>query len=273
MRIIISFLALLFSFICFGQNEALYYFAGRDSCIGVKTANGKVVIPAIYECFTGRPGEKVNSEKFCLFDKNAGYDSNMSYSYRFKFFDRKGNYLYSPYIFDNGPDYFVEGLTRFVENGKMGFADRFGKKVIPAKYNYIEPFYCGYALVCYDCRYTRFSSDDEHCCGYAGIRYGIMNRAGAIVYELSQNTIPHLSDSFISALKLKIACNKKEQLLIIKLQSTKEIATYWGYNTNDFLATIVERPKTQGSFYLIAFEPVNGPFESELCFLISDDGK
>ena len=273
MRDILFIFALLLSFISFGQKEVLYYFAGKDSCISVKTAKGKVVIPAIYECYTGRPGEKVIGEKFLLFDKNAGDDSTMSYSCRFKFFDRKGNYLYSPFFFDNGPDYFVEGLTRFVKNGKMGFADRFGKKVIHASYNYVDPFYCGYALVCFDCSYTRFSIDDEHCCGYAGTRYGIMNRAWAIVYEFSQNTAPHLCDSLLSALNLTTAYTNKEQSLIKVLQGTTEIAIYWGYHPNDFLAAIIESPKNQGGFYMIAFESISGTYESEFCFLISDDGK
>lgn len=54
--------------------------------------------------------------------------------------DRDGNFLLKPFIFDNGPDYLSEGLFRFVENEKMGFADVNCNVVIPAIFDFAEPF-------------------------------------------------------------------------------------------------------------------------------------
>jgi len=51
-----------------------------------------------------------------------------------------------PFIYDNGPDYLQEGLFRFLESNKMGFADSTGKKQIPAQFDFVTPFSDGYAL-------------------------------------------------------------------------------------------------------------------------------
>lgn len=53
--------------------------------------------------------------------------------------------LFYPFIYDNGPDYVEEGLFRYVENHKMGFADLNGQKIIQAKYSFVYPFKDGVA--------------------------------------------------------------------------------------------------------------------------------
>lgn len=69
--------------------------------------------------------------------------------------DRKKNILLEIYIYDNGPDYISEGLFRFVENGKMGFANPKAKIVIPALYDFVWPFENGKAQVCNGCKFER----------------------------------------------------------------------------------------------------------------------
>src|SRR5690606_38550055 len=54
--------------------------------------------------------------------------------------DKSGRSILRPYFFDNGPDYFEEGLARFVENGKVGFHDKALNIVIPAQYDFAYPF-------------------------------------------------------------------------------------------------------------------------------------
>lgn len=54
--------------------------------------------------------------------------------------DRTGKVILTPYIYDNGPDYVEEGLFRFVENGKIGFADEDGNKKVKARYDFATPF-------------------------------------------------------------------------------------------------------------------------------------
>ncbi|MFO1471223.1 MAG: WG repeat-containing protein [Turneriella sp.] len=73
--------------------------------------------------------------------------------------NRKKKILYRPFIFDNGPDYVQEGLLRFVENGKMGFANEAGKKVIPAQFDFVYPFEKGRARFCNGCKAIK---DGEH---------------------------------------------------------------------------------------------------------------
>ena len=65
--------------------------------------------------------------------------------------DKAGHAVVRPYIFDNGPDYFEEGLARFVENGKMGFHDNALNIVVPAKYDFVFPFKNGQAKAGTDC--------------------------------------------------------------------------------------------------------------------------
>ena len=62
-----------------------------------------------------------------------------------------GEIILRPYIFDNGPDYYEEGLARFVEKGKVGFNNKSLEKVIPARFDYINPFVQGRAAFCVGC--------------------------------------------------------------------------------------------------------------------------
>ena len=59
--------------------------------------------------------------------------------------ERKGKVILIPFIYDNGPDYVEEGLFRFVENEKIGFADLDGNKIIPAQYSFATFFNDGIA--------------------------------------------------------------------------------------------------------------------------------
>jgi hypothetical protein len=78
----------------------------------------------------------------------------------------KGEVLFNLFIFDNGPDYFVEGLTRVKRNGKMGFANQYGQVVIPCQYDFAKPFENGRAEVTFeaetvpDGEYTRVESEE-----------------------------------------------------------------------------------------------------------------
>lgn len=73
--------------------------------------------------------------------------------------DRRGRTVLRPFIYDNGPDDFEEGLARFVRKGKMGFHDEALKIVIPARYDFAFPFRNGVAKVGMDCR---FRPQGEH---------------------------------------------------------------------------------------------------------------
>lgn len=74
--------------------------------------------------------------------------------------DRNGNILFDLVNFDNGPDYFNEGLTRVQRNWKMGYANKKGQIVIPCQYDYAKWFKNGVAEVTYDAE--EYSDLDEH---------------------------------------------------------------------------------------------------------------
>lgn len=50
--------------------------------------------------------------------------------------------------FDNGPDYFVEGLARTVKDGKVGFVDNRLDSVVAPVWDFAAPFDHGVAAVC-----------------------------------------------------------------------------------------------------------------------------
>lgn len=65
--------------------------------------------------------------------------------------DRDGQEILRPFIYDNGPDPFNDGLARFVEQAKVGFYDKSGDIQLEAVYDFAEPFKSGRASVCIGC--------------------------------------------------------------------------------------------------------------------------
>ncbi len=65
--------------------------------------------------------------------------------------DTKGEYIFDVYIFDNGPDYTVEGRFRIKKDGKIGFANEKGEIVIEPQFECAGYFEDGKAKVTYNC--------------------------------------------------------------------------------------------------------------------------
>lgn len=84
-----------------------------------------------------------------------------------------GAYL-SVINFDNGPDYFIEGLVRSRVNGKIGYFDRQFKQVIPPVYDFGWSFENGRALVCIGCKPE---SEGEHTAMVGG-SWGYIDKSG-----------------------------------------------------------------------------------------------
>ena len=80
--------------------------------------------------------------------------------------DGHGNQLFDLFLFDNGPDYFSEGLTRVKRNGKIGFGNERGEIIVPCQYAFAHPFENGLSKVTYEAtkiregEHTRIVSDD-----------------------------------------------------------------------------------------------------------------
>jgi len=96
------------------------------------------------------------------------------------YIDTKGTVLIRPFIFDNGPDPFQEGLARFTKNGKFGFCDDGAREIIPARFDFAAPFSDGLAAFCSGCKQKK---EGEHYAVEGGL-WGFIDRQGAVVIPL-----------------------------------------------------------------------------------------
>jgi hypothetical protein len=62
-------------------------------------------------------------------------------------------------FFDNGADYFKDGLARVEVDDKIGFINKKGEIIIKPQYVFVSPFRNGYAKMCKDCV---FKKEGEH---------------------------------------------------------------------------------------------------------------
>ena len=91
-----------------------------------------------------------------------------------------GEYGTAPALpFDNGPDYFVEGLARTIRDGKVGFVDDRLELVVPRRWDFAFPFEKGLARVCSGCSIERDEADSHG--SLSGGAWGMIDRAGRIV--------------------------------------------------------------------------------------------
>lgn len=111
--------------------------------------------------------------------------------------DRNDNIILYPFIYDNGPDYVCEGLFRYVENEKMGFADLNGNKIIPAEFDFVEPFQEGLAEYAYG-GHKEFMHGDEHWRWTAASETGYINKYGQrfmLILKTDEGRIACLKDN------------------------------------------------------------------------------
>ncbi len=116
----------------------------------------------------------------------------------------KSEELLSPFIFDNGPDYFSEKFARFVENNKMGFVDESCRKRIPANFDFVKPFENGTAIVCNGCN-KEFMGEHYR---IIGGKYGVIDKNGKTFVPIEYDSIDSVD------LKKKIAKVKKENKVL-----------------------------------------------------------
>lgn len=90
--------------------------------------------------------------------------------------------------YDNGADYFEEGLARTVRGGKVGFIDHDLRERIEPAWDFAFPFSNGFALVCQGCRGHSVGEHEER----RGGRWGYINRDGEVVVpvEFERRRVP-----------------------------------------------------------------------------------
>jgi hypothetical protein len=93
------------------------------------------------------------------------------------YIDSRGRVVIRPFVFENGPDYFSEGLARFVLRGKFGFFNKQGHVVIDPAFDFARPFRNGAAAVCSGCS---LKSDGEHSLVVGG-KWGFIDSSGRVI--------------------------------------------------------------------------------------------
>lgn len=97
---------------------------------------------------------------------------------------KTGEILGETFWFDNGPDYFNNGVARFKKEGKVGLINKKGEIVLAPIYDFIRPMNSGYAVVENNC--VTKQADDEHKIVECE-KHGIVDSAGNIkipvIYE------------------------------------------------------------------------------------------
>lgn len=147
-------LLLLFTVAKGQQGPKLYYYTTADhSLLGVKDEYGTVIIPATFlnvmsiEDHTLLEGPTIEFPYGSPSTLPVYKDLSRPATAVGAIYSRQGEFLYQAQLFDNGPDYWEEGLRRYVEQDKMGYVDLLGNKVTAAAWDFVYPFNYGYAEV------------------------------------------------------------------------------------------------------------------------------
>lgn len=272
---------LLTPIISFSQSkEDLHYFKSKDSLVGVKDKAGKIIVPAQFKIFSFlKDGNLVEGETI-LFDgsKEGEKPEKNAWGY---VYDRKGEFLYQPFLYDNGADYFSEGLRRLVKNGKVGFADRNGKTIIEAEHDFASPFNYGYATFCDGCDWEE--TNDEHR-SIVGGKWGVMNVTGQTVQPLAK---PTEKDIEIDGKYYPnpFQYNEKEKNILQFFEKQKKKLSDLHYvnfysklseKEKNLFFEIVERPKENFPFYQVNtydYRKKELDMLYSFKFLVSEDGK
>jgi hypothetical protein len=111
------------------QDSYIQFYEG--SKMGIKTADGQIIIPAVYD-FVAIPSDNL----FTVTE--GGYTA---------YFNTDGNVVLSFSNLYQSYGNFTEGLARVMRNGKWGFINREGEEVIPPRFHFADEFAEGRSIV------------------------------------------------------------------------------------------------------------------------------
>ena len=262
------------------EKEVLIYFKSKDSLFGIKDQAGNIIIPAQFRIFSDRKDGDVVEGETILFDgekKDKKWATN-TWGY---VYDRKGNFLYTPFLYDNGPDYFSEGVRRFVENGKMGFVDRNGRTIIPPKHDFVSFFTFGYAEFCDGCQWKK---DSEGHKTFVGGKWGVMNFKGEMVQPMAKHSSKDVEiNGRYYPYPFQYNGKEKDILQFFEKQN-KKLSGLYHVNVYNELSDdqkklffeIVERPKQNFPYYQVntyTYDKKDIGSTYRFQFLASENGK
>lgn len=268
------------------QATRLYYFsqpAGSFKVIGVKDSKGKIIIPAHYRDMGSFDTKRPITDSIIVLPEGKRSSPEIPAASYGDAFDRRGNLLYHPLVYDNGPDYFVEGLTRCVENDKIGFADRRGKVVITPQWDWVSPFQYGYAWACKDC-YLDYSRDAEHpdILFRSGASRVVIDRQGRVATPAEAPASPKDQKIDDDYYPYPFQYTAEEQQLLDRFSNTKVLhqLAYMNYSPAvsgreaQLQFELVDKPPVSPYYVVQAYRYSNGAYspDDELIFLVDQKG-
>lgn len=138
MKFIFIFLFILLHSCIFLQKDLSkeeYFLFQQNERYGYKTISGKIAIKPEYmvaQNFRNGQAFVADRDKWMLINK-------------------KNRIILLPLPEDNFPDDYREGLARFIQNDKIGFFNEAGEIIIPAEFDFAQPFKRGKARVNMGC--------------------------------------------------------------------------------------------------------------------------
>lgn len=160
----------------------------KTKLYGFKNEKGKVVVSPQFQIVM----ENLKEDEVLIPVKKDG---------TYYLMDSNGELKFESVFHDNGWDYYNEGLTRFLKDGKVGFLDKGGNVVIQPLYDFAKYFENGTALVCNGCwsyypkspRFQPLSSGRYIMTGWeypeiTGGKWGVIDIKGNVVVPLEYNT-------------------------------------------------------------------------------------
>lgn len=129
------------------QAELFVFYDKVTDLFGFKDADDNILIPPQFEHVMAPYEQKI----FSADDKDNQFLVPVVKKGELWRMMPDGTLKFRTVFFDNGPDYYEEGLARFIKEDKVGFHDREGNVVIEPNYDFATPFQAGHAYVCNGC--------------------------------------------------------------------------------------------------------------------------
>ncbi|MDO5639033.1 MAG: WG repeat-containing protein [Neisseria sp.] len=251
--------------------EALFYFENERGHVGVRSGSGKVLIApqfsnvVVYDYDKPIAGQTIELlTRAREFQPAQAFDQYRPATPAGEVYDRRGRLLYRPQVDDNGMDEWSEGLRRYVENGKIGFVDRAGNKVLPAEWTFATPFQYGYAEVMTGNWRKRFDASGEHWSLEAAdsrAESHLIDRQGRRVRPLPQQQSGQdyfYQGKYYPRPSVYFAYNEQERKLLATIAADKRVHRHMGVS-DGLVFEITERPREDFPYDTVqAFYRQNG---------------
>ncbi len=263
-HIFLSIVGLFLSFGSFSQQSSLFLIVTSDELFqGIRNKKGDTIIPVEYY-YSGEfsADEEIDCTVIDMTGLPRGihfqYDSLHAAQTTHTTFNRQGEILYHPLLFDNGPDYVQEGLRRFVNirTGKVGLVRPDGDIVIPATYDFITPMENGY-ITAYNGVKRQTEDGGEHWTIVPDAEKDfskiILNRNGERAYGVKHKkdsySVLNKSDSLYYPLYYRE--NEKEEVLMDSLNRNAMVKEFVALDYQSGKLIIFDRPRKNFPYYVM----------------------